>query len=94
MKLSVSGLFGFCKIEISKNEIHYQTGGSAGPITVALQQTGDGGYVFSSFQRVEIVRMLSEPNPVGAKLFVTLAIAHAHASPVITLEDHQRARER
>ena len=46
-------------------------------------------HIFGSLQRVIIVRIFTQVNSVGPKLLITLAIANAHAPPVIALQQDQ-----
>src|SRR5690349_24498670 len=44
------------------------------------------GHVVGSFERVVVVRLLTERQPGGVKLVPPFAIAHAHSTPIVALQ--------
>jgi hypothetical protein len=81
------------EIKISHAEIHHQAGIVSFRIAMRGQQRCQGAQVFDRLKAVEIVRTLSQSNSAAAELIVTFLIAHANASPIITLQNHQWTRE-
>jgi len=94
VKLLVCDLFTSRKIEIGEDEIHHQASRPPGRVAMPLQQVANSNYVVNGFQRIEVIRMLPQPNPAGAKPIVTFAIAHTNPAPVVALDQNQGSGKR
>ncbi len=79
------------EIEVRKNEVHSHARRMPGRIPVPLQNRGQTVHILRSFQRVEIVWVFSYWNSRGLKLLESFVIADADTSPVVALDEQQRA---
>ncbi len=60
---------------------------------MAAQQRTQGGQVLGCFQRIKIVGALSEDDARGLKFFQSLTVTQSDATPIIALQQHERAIE-
>src|SRR5579864_5919743 len=81
------------EIQVSHNEVHFDGSTLSSGVTMTPQQGVQGGQVFGCFQRIEIVRLLSECDAGRLELFQGLMVTQSDAAPIITLEQHKRAIE-
>ncbi len=81
-----SGAGNLLEIQVCQQKIHDQASRTAGRIAVSLQHVAQCNHIFSSFQRVIIVRIFAQMDPAGTKLLITFAIPHTYASPIIALQ--------
>src|SRR5438876_3468356 len=84
----------FLEVQIGSTEIHYQAGASSGRIMMPSQERSQRPNVAGSFESVEIVRTLPEPDSTGTQEFVALLITHSYPAPIVALDDHKRPRKR
>ena len=57
------------------------------------QQRGKRANVARGLKRVEIVRMLSQSQPLRSELIKAFAVANAHSTPVVAFEDDEWPRK-
>ena len=58
---------------------------------MSFKEFVDRGNIFRGFERVEIVRMFPQSNSFGAKKFIALFVANSHSTPIVALQENQRA---
>ncbi len=56
-----------------------------------FQQLVNRGNIFRGFERIEIVWMFPQSDSFGAKKFITLFIANSHSTPIVALQEDERA---
>src|SRR5216684_3786715 len=81
------------EVQIRRNEVHTEAGGTSGSVAVTLQKLVQSGKILGGFQSVEIVGALPQAQAGRAKCIKALAIAKSNASPVIALQQHEWAIE-
>jgi hypothetical protein len=58
---------------------------------MSFKELVDRGNIFRGFERIEIVRMFPQPNSLGAKKFIALFVANSHSTPIVALQEDERA---
>src|SRR5882724_5167244 len=58
-----------------------------------LQKVAQRYHVFSSFERIVVVRIFTQVNSAGPKQLITLAVANAHTSPVVAVQEDKGPAE-
>ena len=78
------------EIKIRRADIHHQARSTACGVMVAQEQRCDGVDISRCLECVKVVGVRAQPNSRRTNFFTSLAIAHAHASPIVALEHHER----